>query len=176
MMFSRQRSANYLNKISPTNESSIILINRLHNELPQNNFLPLTSTIKYGLLTKVGHDSWRINIEPGIEGGRMRLPKGEYYFVKMLNGEIRITLTPVDIAQTMHLDISENADSILYAGKIYFDFNADSNPTIVSWTNDAPAYSPSPDLFEQAGLPASRFSPTTNPSIFEPIFRSSGPV
>lgn len=127
-----------------------------------------SESVKYGLLKRDSQLNWVIQKEPDDNESIMVIPDADkkYAFVMMPNNEIRII--SVDNNDYLpHLEISQHAHRILYAGEVFFDFDEDDKPVISRWNNHSPVYSSSPDLISQTGLPEDRFtSSSTNSKIF----------
>lgn len=174
MMFFNRRNA----RVSPMSEEQRPSLVRQYVSLPnlmlddtQSTIRPISRTqnaspvylkkVNYGLLKPTHQFHWLIELEPGVEDGAQGIAYGKYDFVTMLNGEMRVIPTK-DEDHPLHLELSENANDVLYAGTVCFDFDKNDNSSITEWTNHSPIYTPDPDLSGQAGLPEKHFNPITD--------------
>lgn len=125
---------------------------------------PPITPLKYGVLKKQANLKWLIEIERDHDHVSTRIPAGKYYFVKMLNQEIRLTEAQND-EPFLHVALAHYAEHVLYAGEIYFDTQYDC--TIVEWNNAAPTYNDPDDFIQIKGREANEFILYSEPLIAE---------
>jgi hypothetical protein len=90
-------------------------------------------------------------------GGNRITPSGNYDFVTLPDGRIRVARPNVNPDYSTHLGLSSGGE-VNYAGSIRFGNNRGSNRgTIIEWSNNSGHYQPPATLKDNANLPVDLF-------------------
>jgi hypothetical protein len=91
--------------------------------------------------------------------GKRITPSGQYDFVKLPDGSIRVVRTNTNPEFSTHLGLSGGKE-VSFAGSIRFaNSNTATRGSIRSWTNNSGHYQPPASLASNAGLPINLFTP-----------------
>ena len=92
-------------------------------------------------------------------GGKRITPSGQYDFVRLPDGTIRVARPNTNPEFSTHLGLS-GGNEVSYAGSIRFaNSNTATRGSIRSWSNNSGHYQPPASLSGNAGLPINLFTP-----------------